>query len=223
MFDINKIMSDLVKERPLFHSEADFQFALAWKIQNTYREAKIRLEKSVRGLEGTNFKDDKNRYIDILVTIDDKEIPIELKYKTRNNSKEPMKFENEEYNLKNQGAQDNGRYDFLKDISRIEKFINSSSPKSDYGYAIILTNDHLYYESGENSNSSQFRIDKNIKIIESGKHDWNFKSDSFKKYNPKRIDAINLINSYNVEWQDCSTLLDDKDNKFKYLIVTITK
>lgn len=37
-------LSQLRNQRKIFHSEADFQFALAWGIQKYYPEAKIRLE-----------------------------------------------------------------------------------------------------------------------------------------------------------------------------------
>ena len=35
MLDIHQIMADLAKRRPVFHSEADFQHALAWLIHET--------------------------------------------------------------------------------------------------------------------------------------------------------------------------------------------
>lgn len=38
------VFDDLLKERPVFHSEADFQHALAWSIHRVYPDAKIRLE-----------------------------------------------------------------------------------------------------------------------------------------------------------------------------------
>lgn len=222
MFNIGIIMEKLAAERPVFHSEADFQFALAWKIQDTYPAAKIRLEKSVPGLEDSKSKYSKNRYIDIMVIIDGKEIPIELKYKTRKKCKDPVKVKNEEYNLKNQGAQDNGRYDFFRDISKIEKYLNFKNTNCDYGYAIILTNDHLYYEPGRDSNSSQFRIDKEIERIKSGEHDWKSKSESFKTYNSNRFNVIKLKHSYDVEWKDYPAS-EEIGKEFKFLIVTIKK
>ena len=33
MMDMRKLMDSLARERPVFHSEADFQFALAWQIR----------------------------------------------------------------------------------------------------------------------------------------------------------------------------------------------
>jgi hypothetical protein len=44
VLDIKDIMGRLALERQLFHSEADFQHALAWKIHELRPLAKIRLE-----------------------------------------------------------------------------------------------------------------------------------------------------------------------------------
>ena len=44
MISLEGIMSDLSKERRIFHSEADFQDALAMKISRTYPKLNIRVE-----------------------------------------------------------------------------------------------------------------------------------------------------------------------------------
>ena len=44
MLDIHNLMADLSRHRPCFHSEADFQFALAWRIHEVITDCKIRLE-----------------------------------------------------------------------------------------------------------------------------------------------------------------------------------
>ena len=44
-------MAALARVRPLFHSEADFQHALAWLIHQRHSDARIRLEYRVFGLE----------------------------------------------------------------------------------------------------------------------------------------------------------------------------
>ena len=76
--DIESLLLSLATERRLFWSEADFQFAFAWKIQQKYPNAKIRLE---RRQENTNSN--KPAYVDIWVELNNKIYPIELKYKTR--------------------------------------------------------------------------------------------------------------------------------------------
>jgi hypothetical protein len=76
MLDMSDVMRRLAVERPLFHSEADFQHALAWKIHELAADAQIRLEVPSGRL-------DKKERIDILVRLASKTYAIELKYKKR--------------------------------------------------------------------------------------------------------------------------------------------
>ena len=47
MIKMTDILNQLSNDRPIFHSEADFKHALAWKIHETYSNLNIRLEKRV--------------------------------------------------------------------------------------------------------------------------------------------------------------------------------
>jgi hypothetical protein len=51
IFEVAEILSRLAKKRPIFHSEADFQHALAWEVRGMHADADIRLEVPVP-LEG---------------------------------------------------------------------------------------------------------------------------------------------------------------------------
>ena len=73
--DIHEIIRQLSIWRPIFHSEADFQFSLAWMIKEQYPNCEIRLEFV------PEFN--PNLHLDILVILDGKWIPIELKYTTK--------------------------------------------------------------------------------------------------------------------------------------------
>ena len=44
---LHTTMDSLAAKRPIFHSEADFQHALAWEVQLAHPNAGIRLEKRV--------------------------------------------------------------------------------------------------------------------------------------------------------------------------------
>ena len=139
--EMDNIMKNLSESRPIFHSEADFQFALAWEIMRQKKNnCEIRLEYPVtvkkesksQPLDADNSKQQEERwYIDIVVKIKRKTgewdwIPIELKYKTciPKNVKESFEVKTnkdiESYHMKNQGAQDISRYLFWKDVHRIE-------------------------------------------------------------------------------------------------------
>ena len=114
-FDIYRVLEELSKTNPLFNSELEFQFYLAWKIKELYKDIyTICLEYPLKNYQG------KNRNIDlVLVCNNGCLIPIELKYKT---SKFEYFFNNINYKLKDQSANDLSKYGHLKDVSRIEYF-----------------------------------------------------------------------------------------------------
>ena len=71
---VHDLMRRLAADRPVFHSEADFQFALAWRIRELTPNCEVRLEYRVHLA-------DKPLYLDLwLPTLG---TAIELKYKTR--------------------------------------------------------------------------------------------------------------------------------------------
>ena len=74
MLDIHNLMEDLSQHRPIFHSEADFQHALAWQIHKVMPNCEIRLEMPYRVPQG-------NWYLDIWLLTP--RIAIELKYRTK--------------------------------------------------------------------------------------------------------------------------------------------
>ena len=99
------MLAKLAKRRPVFHSEADFQHALAWELQLADPTSQIFLEKQV-AVDGPRV------HLDLLVRGTGHELAIELKYKTR-----AVKWTHadEVFSLRNQSAQDIGRHDFIKD------------------------------------------------------------------------------------------------------------
>ena len=107
--NIQEILKISLKDRNVFHSEADFQHHLAWCIHTELQDSKLRLEYPLS-------KNNSNRreYCDIVLK-SPHNIGIELKYKTKLLT---ANVKNEYFELKNQGAQDIGRYDFLKDVQR---------------------------------------------------------------------------------------------------------
>ena len=61
--DIYCLMQELSKSRPIFHSEADFQHALAWQIHETMPDSQIRLEYPFR-FDGSTI------YLDIWLPVE---------------------------------------------------------------------------------------------------------------------------------------------------------
>jgi len=203
--NIDKAINNLAKDRPLFHSEADFQFALAWEIQKLHPRANIRLEMNL------NEAEYKSEYLDALVKLGGKEYGIELKYKTRGFrttvSKEP-------FVLKDQRAHDVGRYDFIKDITRLERFTKRKRNRS--GIAILVTNDgHYWNESKRATVDSEFRLHDGRKL--EGRLSWSSKASEGTRRG--REEPLILRKSYNLKWMNYSSL--EKGDHFKYLKITI--
>ena len=85
---------------------------------------------------------------------------IELKHRT---APAAIRFNDEEFDLKGQGATLIGRYDFWNDIARLENAVLSGRAAD--GYAVLLTNDHLYWDPGRlNTFDEQFRMHEGREI-----------------------------------------------------------
>lgn len=252
---IESIIDDFAKQGFVFSNEQDFQFqmALALKASNLFKDIKleaISLEDNwtkVENLVKTNGKisRQKKQYHDILVKLSEEEyVLIELKYKTPNKlclyetvQGKTIMFVQGDYNI--------GAYDFIEDISRLERISKRHMPGEiqkyiKKSYAIILTNDKNYrYNDFKNS------LWKNYSIVDNKK----FNKDKIKflingqavsQYQKGRnFVEIDLINDYpKFKWEDyklCdlngvpyNNYKDEKVNKkiytcpgFSYLIVEV--
>lgn len=200
-FDIENILVELSKERPIFHSEADFQHALAWKIHEMYKGCKIRLE----------IRPDKftNRYVDIKYKREET-IFIELKYRTKGFQ---VQIDDESFSLKNQGANDQVRYSFWKDVSRIEDFTRIEGES--FGFAVIVTNDSKYWEhQNRNTNDENFKIFQNREVSETLRWQKITKSISNTSFEP----PIKINNKYECSWKNYSKIGGEN---FKFLALEI--
>lgn len=197
---IEKLLTELSANRPVFHSEADFQHELGWLLHMKFPQASIRLEKPYEKENG------KTEYVDIFADIGGKKYFIELKYKTKKLKLE-QEINREKFYLKDQGAQDCGRYDFWKDVSRIESKISENN--NSFGYVIFLTNDYSYLKSPrEKTYSYNFRTtDKRDNC--SGNFGY------LGGYNNGRKEKVIIKNSYKLKWQDYGNC------GFKFLLLEI--
>lgn len=141
--NLDSLLTQLARKRPVFHSEADFQHALAWEVHLSHPAAEVRLERSVEQM-----------HLDLVVRDGAMNYALELKYKTRSAT---LEHAGESFALSNHAAQDSGRYDFLKDVGRLERIV-AAKPGWD-GCAILLTNDASYWRSGRAGTvDSAFRL-----------------------------------------------------------------
>ncbi len=133
-FDINLVLDKLKLSNKKFLNENDFRQELINVIEEVYPTCKTRTEYPA------NFN--INKAIDILVILDNKYYPIELKY--------PIK---EKGYAKNEQC-----YKYLQDIERIETF-RDNEPLFEKGYTILLTNDKSYLNiPKEDSDYIEFSI-----------------------------------------------------------------
>ena len=208
--DLEKIIMKTIQENDgPFCSEADFQLALAMKLkENQDYNYDVKCEYT------PDF--DSGVHTDIVVFDCDnkKAIPIELKYKTKEDAVGNII-------LKNQGAHNNNCYDFWKDVSRIENYILKSITYKNHdcdaknGFAVFLTNDKSYLRENKKADSYyyNFRICNRESVTGSLK--W------AKGHAPKGRPDIKLKGSYHISWVKN---IDYKSKSLKYelLILEIT-
>jgi hypothetical protein len=127
---LDEIMSVLAEERPIFHSEADFQLSFGWQIQRHHPDADVRAETRPR----------RNIHLDLLVRLNGERTAIELKYL-------PQRFtgtvNGELFEIPSQAAQLIHRYNVLKDVSRVERLVLDGV--ADRGLVVLLASEPAYW------------------------------------------------------------------------------
>ena len=240
---INDVLENLAKRRPLFWSEADFQFEFAWELHKKLgEEANIYLERrheinsassdsaNEKATQSTINKSLDKLYVDIWIEYEKVTYPIELKYTTKRCKVDDAK---NQVKTKEQSARDAGCYRFLWDIKRLEEIKTSLSPKEVKGYAIMLTSDAGYYEERKPKQPTlfdDFRLTHNRKIKKDTELKWNLsriaedkRADHWSRNWPK----FTLKAEYILQWQDFKPIqtkpVDDKGNivTLKYLLVEV--
>lgn len=146
----------------LLFNERDFQMHLATFLRQTCHYDDVDVEYYVPLSELENYIWNNELRIDVLVRKGDEYLPIELKYKTKSVKKRIPRFGEQVPSdvevMKNQGAQDLGKYDFWKDVRRIE-IVRKRFKTIKNGLAVFVTNDPSYLQRGrDNSNHIKFSM-----------------------------------------------------------------
>jgi hypothetical protein len=189
---LSELLALLAAERPVFHAEADFHQAFAWQLQSLDPTLRIRLE--TRPAPGVR--------LDLLVTSNDgaNRSAVELKYLTRAWVGEVA---GERFELKSQGAQDIRAYDVVKDVVRVEKFVDLM-PGSN-GAVVCLANDPSFWRTpthGRDTNASAFRIYDGVRL--EGPRAWGPNTGAGTSRN--REEVLELRGAYDLRWRDYSTI-----------------
>ena len=226
--DVERVLAELSRERPVFHSEADFQLALAFKMQRMYPQLAIRMDR-------TEIIDNKKLRIDVVAHQNGQTTLMELKYLTCA-LRIQVRFAEEEYeayNIQNHAAQPPYRYKFLKDIRRLELLVERYMLKGHdaAGYAILLTNDSMYWKepSRDEVIDYAFRLHEGRTIAGGEVLQWDKRASADTKAN--REQPIVLHWSYTLQWRDYSELTPPlakpvvgrriNHGKFRYLLVRV--
>jgi hypothetical protein len=207
MINIHDALALLSQERPVFHSEADFQHALGWLIHLHEPHASVRLEYRPLPLEPL--------YLDVWIQNDQGVLAFELKYATRRLA---VDHAGEHFALKNRAAQDITRYDFVKDIGRLERIVAARPGVT--GYAILLTNDSTYWTRSmrERTMDAAFRLYEGASL--SGSLGWSVQAASGTI--AKREPALHLQGSYLMSWHNYSTVgSHTTGGHFRFLVVRV--
>lgn len=201
--NIEETLLRLTLQRPIFHSEADFQHALAWSIHQSDPNTVIRLELPFR-------TEESSEYLDLQVVNGAQSFAVELKYKTRRLT---HTHAGEQFNLKQQGAQDLGRYDFLADVGRLERFV--AAKRATAGCAILVTNDTSYWSEPARTGTvdQMFRLNEGRKIYGS----LNWLDHASAGTMRSRENPITLTGKYTAEWRPFSYPSKQPGGEFRYL------
>lgn len=199
----------LGRSRPLFHSEADFQHALAWAFHHLRPDVTVRLEVPSRF-------GDRRASVDIILRDGDRTCFVELKYKT---ALVEATEGGEIFALKNHGAKDLGSYDVIKDVCRVESFVKAVPNSA--GCVIFITNAPSYWNASLRSNT----IDKDFQLVDgreiSGDLKWasHAGSGSVKK----REHVLSLNGRYQLVWKPYSQVSGVGATTFRYLFFKMRK
>ncbi len=190
-------MASLANRRPVFHSEADFQFALAWELQKRHPEVEVRLEYPMP-LGGAQGRID--------IWLEDIATAIELKYWTH---KGALTSNTEEFVFA-EGAPVWERYEFWKDVARTERLISHGRAKA--GYVIALTNSQGFWKGeGAGTIDEAFRI-WNGRLVE-GRLDWAPHTGAGTRQD--HDEPHELRGSYRTRWHEYPPL------EFRYLLIDV--
>ncbi|MBC9822831.1 hypothetical protein H9I49_16190 [Terrabacter sp. MAHUQ-38] len=192
-------MKALSLERPVFHSEADFQFSFAQAVKALEPDVQCRLERPI-----LNSSTGRTEYLDLLCSGAEGETAIEFKYFTR---RWHGVVGNETFQLREHAAIDLLRLHFVHDVARLEGF---GFPRS--GLAVLLTNEPgLWAQSARNTRDRDFHLYEGREL--SGTLLW-----AEGAYTPNTRE---LRGAYALKWQDYATLDEQRGGRLRYLALEV--
>ncbi|GEM_PF-1183444 len=210
MIELERLVAELSSIRPVFHSEADYQHALAWSIHTAYPDVDVRLEYRAPYTP-------ERVHLDLFLKKGDWVGIIELKYKTKPLA---VTIQDEKFDLQDHGAEPLGRYDFLKDLERVEEAL--CHYPDGIGWVIMVTNDSQYWNPPGSTEVADFafRIHQG-RILQPGHHAWRPGAENGVAQGRER--PLSIAGSYLVSWKDYSTLREGARGLLRSLVLKVNR
>lgn len=212
---VREVMSELSRQRPAFHSEADFQHAFAQLLEKKYPSLNVRLEIPYRVIGSSDL--DPRTVVDLFCSDSDGDgvTAIEFKYRTRRWS---GSVDGEDFQLLHHSAADLGRRYFVNDISRLERWFQTDGGTA---FVIFLTNDEAYWSapSGRRpTNDAAFRIHEGVELA--GELRW--------ANNMYPGNTRTLRGRFPMQWSEYSDLserggVQASGNKMRYVVAAVDR
>ena len=227
--EVCKDLLSFVKQiKRVIFNERDLQLYLSDQLKSSGHYDNVYLEYHLPKGVNPNFDEGyadwetERPSIDIVLEIDNRFIAIELKNKLKSFSTNLSRFgeSTDVQILKNQAAQNIGRYQFWKDVKRLE-LLKQSYKNVLGGVALFLTNDGNYINTTSSADYEAFSMEggckkggKNSKPLDWAspiKKDKNGKELLDKSGNPiRKSPAIELNGTYSPYWEDAFSIGDEK-------------
>lgn len=213
-FDINNILEKLSNNNyPLFVSERNLQTAFVIEAYKQYPDY-IYYPEYVYKENGETY------HIDLLVCDKAGEsIAFEFKYVVAGGIINVPGDTN--YELRNHSAIDIRRYQCVRDVSRLEKYVSSPQLKCKKGYFIMITNMSGFWKGSKKENLDfQFDISHGS-VVKHGEHKVNKESKFAKNHK-----SIEIKKDYPIKYEVYKEIHDKNNEKtklFKSLCIEVTK
>ena len=185
LIDIQAVLTRLAEVRPIFHSEADFQFAFAWVAAQMYQGLQVRLE----------ARQPNGRELDLLVADESfkNRIAIEFKHLT---TAWDGSVNGERFRHGKPLAPNLGRRGIVRDIERVEGFVKDGLATA--GAVVVISNNDVYWKAPGRRYCSSINYRIHDGAVLSGTLSWHPKNPAWTGHHST------LVGSYTAAWSPYS-------------------
>lgn len=193
-------LASLSRTRPIFHSEADFQHALAWELHRALPDVSVRLEVPLAAPKGV---------LDLLLIQSTRRVGIELKY---GRGLLTCYHAGEKFCLPAHPLPV-VRYEFWQDVERLQHWVENRTLTE--AFALCLSNNPGCWMPG-NRATTQDQIRFHDSLCQSGTLALDPRPRSDEKFA-----SIALTREYVCSWKEYSRVSDARCGAFRYLLLDI--